>query len=141
MYKWKELQPPDEASGCIIAWKDGKKYDRVYMYNFANGLREFRHYTSRDSKEYISDFDTWAWDGPTVPTVEQQGKTIITWRFYEAPGELRVLSTNGGDEDWLSILPDDDEPSWMWEGGPYGYCRVNTHDLGDGRFVKIGCHA
>ena len=141
MYNWKEFAPNDSASGCITAYKDGVEYKDVYMYYFENSRGEFRHYPRRDSMQYISDFDKWRWSGPDVPTKEQQGKSIVTWRFYDAPGELRAMSTNGGDEDWLSILPDDDEPYWMQEGGSYGCCRVDTHELGDGRFVKIGCHA
>ena len=141
MYNWNELEPDDSASGCIVAWKAGVRYDKVYMYYLADGKSEFRHYPDHKSVEYISGFDKWCWSGPPVPSVEQQGKSIITWKFYDAPGELRALSTNGGDEDWLTILPDDDEPSWMGYGGAYGCCCVNTYDLGDGRFVKIGCHA
>ncbi len=31
---------------------------------------------------------------------------IILWRFEDAPAYLRKLSTHGGDEDWLAIIPD-----------------------------------
>jgi len=141
MYRWEVCQPDESASGCIIAWKNCVKYERVYMYHFADGLSEFRHYPNPNSKEYVSEFDAWEWSGPPVPSIEQQGKSIITWKFRDAPGELKALSTNGGDEDWLSIIPDDDEPSWMGDDGAYGCCCVNTYNLGDGRFVKIGCHA
>jgi hypothetical protein len=32
-------------------------------------------------------------------------KAITMWRFEDAPAVLRALSTNGGDEDWLAIVP------------------------------------
>ena len=37
------------------------------------------------------------------------------WKFYDAPKQLRALSTNGGDEDWLVELP----PGWEENGTPY----------------------
>ena len=45
-------------------------------------------------------------------------KHIIVWKFYDAPEELRKLSDNGGDEDWLAIVPNDmiqggEAPWWM----------------------------
>lgn len=30
---------------------------------------------------------------------------IYVWRFEEAPEEYRRLSDNGGDEDWLVLVP------------------------------------
>lgn len=30
---------------------------------------------------------------------------IRVWNFYDAPEEFRSLSTNGGDEDWIAVLP------------------------------------
>ena len=32
-------------------------------------------------------------------------KAITIWQFDDAPAVLRALSTNGGDEDWLAIVP------------------------------------
>ena len=37
------------------------------------------------------------------------------WKFYDAPKQLRALSTNGGDEEWLVELP----PGWEENGTPY----------------------
>jgi len=32
-------------------------------------------------------------------------KAITIWKFSDAPAVLRALSDNGGDEDWLAIVP------------------------------------
>ena len=32
-------------------------------------------------------------------------KTIIIWRFEDAPEDFRNLSDNGGDEDWVAFVP------------------------------------
>lgn len=31
------------------------------------------------------------------------------WRFWEAPQELQALSEFGGDEDWVIVVPADEE--------------------------------
>jgi hypothetical protein len=89
----------------------------LYTSGYANGL-------AHKGKPYTC---------PAIP--------IMVWPFHEAPPALRALSRNGGDEDWLALLPDDDVPQWMDEGGPYGCCSVDEHRLPDGRLVVIGCHA
>ncbi len=71
---------------------------------------------------------------------------IQIWRFEDAPKELQALSTNGGDEDWLAIVPDYLEGeyiSWLEEGSPYGCCCVNeyNHPTLSGYKIKIGCHS
>jgi len=43
---------------------------------------------------------------------------ISVWPFHEAPAELRALSSSGGDEDWVilvptGMLPDGLVPSWV----------------------------
>lgn len=32
-------------------------------------------------------------------------KIITIYRFEDAPDELKGLSTNGGDEDWIALVP------------------------------------
>ena len=75
---------------------------------------------------------------------------ILVWRFCDAPEDLRALSTNGGDEDWLAVVPtsflDKDGyfnvPSWI-EYGTFGSCSVDRYDHpdGSGAQVFIGAHA
>lgn len=43
----------------------------------------------------------------------------IVWKFHDAPQELRDLSQNGGDEDWLVELP----PGWDEYGLPF-WCEA-----------------
>ncbi len=68
---------------------------------------------------------------------------LKVWAFGQAPAELRALSTHGGDEDWLALVPPDvPTPSdWFDDGGSFGCSSVSTHDLPDGWTVYIGAHA
>ena len=71
---------------------------------------------------------------------------IKVWEFRDAPAYLRELSTHGGDEDWLAVLPPayaDDPPSWMWSGTGFGVGDVEfyNHPDCDGYKVAIGAHA
>lgn len=74
---------------------------------------------------------------------------ILVYAFDEAPDDLRALSDNGGDEDWIAVMPAGvsdlvkmhAENTWLGEGGPFGCCSVSRHDLPDGRTVYIGAHA
>jgi hypothetical protein len=56
-------------------------------------------------------------------------KAITMWRFEDAPAILRALSTNGGDEDWLAIVPKsiikDGLPSFM-HSTSFGACGIDT---------------
>lgn len=64
------------------------------------------------------------------------------WPFYKAPDILRSLSTNGGDEDWILVVPNGEQaPAWAEEGQMFGCCTVEMHVLPCGRQVLIGCHA
>lgn len=70
---------------------------------------------------------------------------IITWRFYDAPKALQDLSTNGGDEDWLTVVPakamDEYYIGWLQEGTSYGCCCVEVFEYPDGTTVHIGSHS
>lgn len=75
---------------------------------------------------------------------EMSDKNLIkVWPFHHAPRELRELSTNGGDEDWLALVPPGFKDAWIpWlEMGPFGCCHVNQYELPNGSVVHIGCHA
>ncbi len=70
-------------------------------------------------------------------------RTIMVWRFEDAPDEFRRLSDHGGDEDWLAYVPESFEGSWigwMESGTPFGVCDVSEHKV-DGGTVHIGAHA
>ena len=41
-------------------------------------------------------------------------KHIKLWAWKDAPEHFRALSRNGGDEDWVALIPDElDAPSWL----------------------------
>lgn len=71
---------------------------------------------------------------------------IRIWRFEDAPEELRYLSTNGGDEDWVALIPPklvDSYLPWMDEGTSFGCFRVHCYhhpELPEYE-VRIGCHS
>lgn len=69
---------------------------------------------------------------------------IKVWKWWDAPEEFRELSTHGGDEDWVALIPKelaDDCIMWMEEGTSFGCSSVSDHVLDDGRVVRIGAHA
>lgn len=66
---------------------------------------------------------------------------IKIWPFYEAPLHLQQLSDNGGDEDWLAVIPSAMETPWfMEEGSAFGCCSSSRYEC-DGFSVIIGSHA
>jgi hypothetical protein len=70
---------------------------------------------------------------------------ILVWPFHDAPEELKALSTNGGDEDWVALVPaklvkdyeSQGEPAWI---RALGVCDVDCYDYLDMK-VYIGSHA
>ena len=69
---------------------------------------------------------------------------IMVWPYHEAPQELRDLSTHGGDEDWVALIPTtakEKEPLWAEDGTAFGRCDVQRCRLEDGTIVLIGAHA
>lgn len=91
-------------------------------------------------------------------TIEQEGKivqeaygvslhlnAIIVWPFHDAPEALQSLSHshNGGDEDWLALVPPilkDRYVGWL-ESDRFGCCNVDKIKLKNDYIVYIGCHA
>lgn len=75
------------------------------------------------------------------------GVGITVWEFYDAPEEYRNLSTNGGDEDWLVLIPAQINDNIMQYGLPYWIesmdsCREpQIHKLPNGDTIVIGAHA
>lgn len=68
---------------------------------------------------------------------------IRVWRFGDAPEELRKLSDNGGDEDWVALLPEgwpkERSIAWAQAGTPFGP-SVDEYEW-NGRVVLIGSHS
>lgn len=67
---------------------------------------------------------------------------IKIFPFHAAPEGLAELSTNGGDEDWIAVVPAGfDVPFFLEEGGRFGCCTVEKHEHWSGCKILIGCHA
>lgn len=148
--EWSDVEPKPHMHGCIEGeYVDGGgrlAYATLRHFWYADERQLWGHTTGnwRDEtyQTHHPKYFRWRFLGPLVQPPESQGKAIIIWSFYDAPGELRCLSDHGGDEDWVALLPRDMEPpSWMDEGSNFGCCRVSEHQLDDGRKVFIGAHA
>jgi hypothetical protein len=77
---------------------------------------------------------------------------IQVWRFEDAPEELRKLSTNGGDEDWLAVIPAALKMHYWVDAamsediaGParnaFGCSSIDIIEREDGSQVRIGSHS
>lgn len=76
-----------------------------------------------------------------LPLQQDLDDVLLTWRFQDTPEEWRWLAHQGGDEDWVTLVPDHVEaPAWLEEGSSYGCCSVNTVDIEVGT-LHVGCHA
>ena len=148
--EWSDAPPPRKASmhveGEFVA--DGIVHAApIAQYHYGDGdehgsLWGYSTGSIRDGswKVHHPTFHRWRYVGPRVPTPAQQGGAILVWRFWDAPGELRLLSDHRGDEDWLALLMDEDIPRWAESGSAFGRCSTSQHDLPDGRVVIIGAH-
>jgi len=79
-----------------------------------------------------------------VEDVEEKGADHIhVWPFDEAPEEYRALSTSGGDEDWVALVPERlaNSVPWLESGTPFGCCKVGSFPIKNGDVVFIGSHA
>lgn len=59
---------------------------------------------------------------------------IRVYRFYDAPKKWReILDQNGGDEDWLAIIPKHLREEWIgWlDHGSFGCCCINKYDVSE----------
>ena len=71
---------------------------------------------------------------------------IMVWRWEDAPSRFRELSTHGGDEDWVALIPKEQweregVPLWAETGTTFGCCDVYHYVLEGGCAVLIGAHA
>ncbi len=68
-------------------------------------------------------------------------KTISVWDFHDAPEEFRRMSTHGGDEDGVALIPAAvTEPHWLerlWSA----YGDEDRVLLPDGSMVIIWAHS
>lgn len=78
-----------------------------------------------------------------MPTIDPA--VIKVWRFEDAPTDLQALSTNGGDEDWLALIPPElaaERWAMGWlDSQAWGCADSQDYTLADGSIVCIGSHA
>lgn len=71
---------------------------------------------------------------------------IKIWKFQDSPKKLAALSTNGGDEDWLALVPPNLADTWMpWltDNEMFGCPPISKYEHPDypEHIIYIGCHA
>ncbi len=72
------------------------------------------------------------------------GRVIKVWKFDEAPKKYQALSTNGGDEDWIALVPksmSEEWIGWLEKGTSFGCPASEEHKLKNGDVIRIGCHS
>ena len=75
---------------------------------------------------------------PTSLTHRERGMTphIKIYRFDDAPQHLKDLSTNGGDEDWIAVLPQGWEvPLFLEDNQFFGCCSIDRREHCPRRWV------
>lgn len=71
------------------------------------------------------------------------GPVIIVWEFGSAPKVLQELSRNGGDEDWIALVPPELKGTcitWL-DGGHFGNDDPEVVKLPHGYEIRIASHA
>lgn len=70
-------------------------------------------------------------------------EAILIYRFNDAPKEWRdVLNDNGGDEDWLAVIPPcyrDEWIPWLEYSGSFGVCCTNWYEVDENGVVRRVC--
>ena len=64
---------------------------------------------------------------------------IQVWRFQDAPAELRALSPEGGDEDWLAVIPKElADETWVdFAMGAENHSGVASRVFGSSRIFHV----
>lgn len=82
----------------------------------------------------------WFTRGTLVASLLNEPLQLRVWQFHDAPAYLRELSENGGDEDWLMLIPPGypHDIRWAEEGwnSPFGVCDISHHELPNGWSVR-----
>lgn len=72
---------------------------------------------------------------------QSEDGSIRVWEFCDAPKQLRDLTINGGDEDYLAFVPQgEDVPLWISGNTSFGCCSIHYFAI-EGGVVAIGSHA
>lgn len=68
-------------------------------------------------------------------------RAILIWDFDDSPAELRALSRQGGDEDYLALLPPGMRAPPYWLESLLNCDHVQEARTSDGALVIIGAHS
>lgn len=71
---------------------------------------------------------------------------ILVWQFGDAPEWLQKLCDQGGDEQWVALVPrGQPRPPWAESGTAFGACTVTRHEVGDEshhyEYALVGCNS
>jgi hypothetical protein len=139
---WNEGAPEEFSVGCVVCeWENGHT-DNASTHHYVDGTSAWIP-QGTESGEVETSYrrarvTRWRWAGPEVPAPDS---AVRIWKWREAPGELRALSTHGGDEDWVCLVPKEMVGDYLPFVDALGVCRVSEHTFMDGRKVFIGAHA
>ena len=71
---------------------------------------------------------------------------IKVYPFAQAPADLQALASQGGDEDWIVVIPKELAPSVLLYGDPHWIDTTDSchepvrFDLPNGDVLFVGCH-
>lgn len=71
---------------------------------------------------------------------------IQVYPFNKAPSDLQALASQGGDEDWIVIIPKELVPTVLLYGAPHWIDTTDSchepvrFDLPNGDVLFVGCH-
>ena len=84
-------------------------------------------------------------DAATMGVLSQKGQ-IQVWQFDNAPKELKEAADQGGDDDWIVLIPGSEKQYILEFGVPFWIetmdsCREPVRlDLPNGDVLFVGCH-
>ena len=141
---WRPEDAPLEHLGTINNLKPGSEMES--MYAVWRGNVDCVALLSADLKDHQLPWDMYTTRCLTYREsrvdLRQWHRTIKIWSWWHAPENFRKLSTNGGDEDWVALIPRKMGTLPLFhQGTPFGRCDVSKFRLRDGRTLRIGSHA
>lgn len=157
-----------ELSWCSMSHSDGTKcYDGYFIAGINPGIYGGRQisyhlpvrlwdivnsvcngeqpeYDGHASQDVVDTLGLWALE---LSKIGNKGKMFRVWEFEDAPEELRRLSSNGGDEDWIVEIPPSAQlssyglPQWIERTDACCEPQLWDHPTRQGWKVAIGSHA
>lgn len=82
-------------------------------------------------------------DAEVQKLIAADGEQIRIWPFHSAPESFRFFMHQGGDEDWVALVPPaiaDDHIGWL-EMPAFGVCDVAEKWLPCGARLVVATHA